>query len=104
MTMKHMVLQYLLIQLVLLTSDTVISFTHNADARDVISNDGSINFISLGFTERQKIKVSGASQSANNGVFTIYDVSTNELTLIKNDILTTEAAGSTVIQFKNYIQ
>ena len=78
------------------TTGTVISFTHYQEARDIISNDGSINFISLGFTERQKIKVTGASQSANNGVFTIYDVSATELTLIKNDVLTTEAAGATV--------
>ena len=54
-----------------ITSDKI-SFTHNNNARDVISNDGSINFISLGYTERQKIKISGASQINNNGVFTIY--------------------------------
>lgn len=78
------------------TTSTVISLTHHTDSRDVISNDGSINFISLGFTERQKIKISGASQSANNGIFTIYNVSATQITLIKNDTLTTEAAGSSI--------
>lgn len=77
---------------------SIISFTHSDSVKDTItSSDAStINFISLGFTRGQAIKVTGASNSINNGYFTIFDVTTTTITLIEQDVLATESAGQTV--------
>ena len=76
-------------------TDTNISFNHSTTDRDTIVRTSG-NFITDGFTERQKIKISGAAESANNGSFTIYNVSSDTITLIKNDTLTTESAGQNI--------
>ena len=76
-------------------TSTDISFNHSTTDRDSIITIGG-DFISKGFTERQRLKISGASNSNNNGIFTIYDVSTDTITLIKNDTLVNESPGSTV--------
>lgn len=77
---------------------TIISFTHSDSVRDTISSSNSsiVNFISLGFTRGQAIKITGASNSINNGYFTIFDVTSTTITLIEQDILATESAGQTI--------
>jgi hypothetical protein len=77
---------------------TVISFTHSDSVKDtIISSDSSVvNFITLGFTRGQAIKILGASNSINNGYFTIFNVESTTITLIEQDILATESAGQTI--------
>jgi hypothetical protein len=77
---------------------TIISFTHSDSVKDTITSSDSsvVNFVTLGFTRGQAIKITGASNSINNGYFTIFDVTSTTITLIEQDILATESAGQTI--------
>lgn len=80
------------------TIASIISFTHSDSSKDTITSSdvSTVNFVSLGFTRGQAIKVTGASNSINNGYFTIFNVTTTTITLIQQDVLATEAVGQTI--------
>ena len=81
------------------SASNIISFSHSSDGKDTInsSDTSSVNFITAGFTRKQKIKVSGAAQGVNNNYFTIYDVSASSITLIAQNTLVTESASTNSI-------
>lgn len=81
-------------------TSTELEFITNNDGegQDVIHLTSTVtnNFVSDGYVVGKVIKVSGASSSNNNKYFTITKITTDTLTLSKDDKLTTESAGQSV--------
>jgi len=77
---------------------STISFTHNAESADTISDSGN-GFVTAGFVEGDKITITGDSE--NNGDYTIDSVVAGTITLISTDTLTTEIAGDSVTIIAN---
>jgi len=77
---------------------STISFTHNAESADTISDSGN-GFVTAGFVEGDKITITGDSE--NNGDYTIDSVVAGTITLISTDTLTTEAVGDSVTIIAN---
>jgi len=72
---------------------TTISFTHNAESADTIT-DSDAGFVTAGFVDGDKITVTG--DSGNNGDYTIDTIVAATITLIATNVLTTEDAGDSV--------
>lgn len=68
---------------------STIAFVHGNPAR---ITDSGAGFITAGFTNGMKIKVTGSV--SNNGTYTIASVAAGTLTLIPTDVLIDESAGS----------
>lgn len=62
---------------------------------DTITDSGS-GFVTAGFRNGMKIKVSGATNVGNNSTFTIATVTAGVITLVPTDTLTAEAAGNSI--------
>jgi len=77
---------------------STISFTHNAESADTISDSGN-GFVTAGFVKGDKITITGDSE--NNGDYTIDSVVAGTITLISTDTLTTEIAGDSVTIIAN---
>ena len=81
-------------------TSTELQFINNSstDGNDVIylTSTSTNNFITDNFVDGRIIKVSGASNSENNGYFTISKVTANSLTLNESAILKNENAGSSI--------
>lgn len=75
--------------------NTTIAFNNNGSARDTITDSGN-QFLIVGFQPGDQIAVTGATNGANNATWVIYDVEAGTITLTRNNVLTTEAAGATV--------
>lgn len=77
---------------------TTISFENtetntNHDTQDEIHDSGN-GFVDAGFVSGQQISVSGSG--SNDGTFTVASVEAGTITLIRENSLTTESAGSNV--------
>jgi hypothetical protein len=87
---------YTIVQSPCRVTGSIISFADNNPLGDTIvsSNTSIVNFVERGFWSGQTIAVSGSSNPANSGTFTVTNVTASALRVSQS--LTTEAAGSTV--------
>jgi hypothetical protein len=87
---------YTIVQSPCRVTGSIISFADNNPLGDTIvsSNTSIVNFVERGFWSGQTITVSGSSNPANSGTFTVTNVTASALRVSQS--LTTEAAGATV--------
>ena len=75
---------------------TTIAFVNNGSARDTITDSGN-GFITAGLRAGDVVTISGATNGGNNSTFTVYSVAAGTITITRNNVLTTESAGATVV-------
>jgi hypothetical protein len=74
-------------------TDTQITFS--MDSTDNSINDSGSGFVAAGFVAGQQVKISGFTESANNGYFTLVSVTAGKMVLSGGTVVT-EVAGDSV--------
>jgi len=74
---------------------TTIAFNNNGVSADTITDSGS-GFLNAGFQAGDWVTVAGSSSNNSTNGYEIATVVAGTITLVKNNILTTEVAGSSV--------
>ena len=94
--------------LVLFDDNMGINFNDNdgeADARDtIVRNDPGGSFVDEGYFIGMTLEVSGATNTANNGVYTVAGVEESKLILIDTDELVGEAADMSAMVLASTVQ